>query len=52
MGLLCLHDILKTINEINQSCKLCQVRGKNTVGGIIVGINYIYSIGIVHQDRA
>ena len=28
----CLHDFHKKNNEINESHKLCQVRGKHTVG--------------------
>ena len=31
----CLHDFHKNNNEINESYKLCQVRGKHTVGGIV-----------------
>ena len=30
-----LHDFSLKNNEINESYKLCQVRGKHTVGGIV-----------------
>ena len=32
----CLHDFLSKLNEINELYKLCQVRSKHTVGGIVI----------------